>query len=166
MTKDLIVKMTDPEVTPKPLSFKNDAMRKRYQHAKSMAVDAMNLSKIERIEKYSFASLYTGKWGDQSDDSEDIDRRSTEIEIDTRLIGIAGFRQPPGTKKRPIKKKTRKTKKMRDKEKRFHAGRAEGISDDLSWDANFECLKCSQEVKFSKSFVKNHLRRHRYPVIN
>ena len=70
MTKDLIVKMTDPEVTPKPLTFKNDAMRKRYQHAKSMAVDAMNLSKIERIEKYSFASLYTGKWGDKSDDSE------------------------------------------------------------------------------------------------
>ena len=32
-----------------------------------------------RLEKYSFASLYTGKWGDASDDSEDLDRRTPHV---------------------------------------------------------------------------------------
>ena len=160
MNKDLILNMLDPEEPPKPLVFKNDTIKKRYQFAKSMAVDAVNLPKIERIEKYSFASLYAGKWGDKSDDSEDLDRRYTEIDIDTRLIGIAGFKQPPGTKKKPVQKNVkRKTKKT--KEKRFQGGRAEGSVDDFSWDTNFQCLKCSQEVKFSRNFVKNHLRKHR-----
>ena len=76
MEKDLVAKMTDPEQPPKVPVFKNEAMKKRYQHAKSMLLDAFSLHKIERLEKYSFASLYTGKWGDVSDDSEDMDRET------------------------------------------------------------------------------------------
>lgn len=34
---------------------------------------------INRIEKYSFVSLFTGKWGELSDDSEDEDRRTPQI---------------------------------------------------------------------------------------
>ena len=59
MDKNLIVKMNDPQEPPKPPVFKNDTIKKRYSHATSMAIDAVNLSKIERIDKYSFASLYT-----------------------------------------------------------------------------------------------------------
>eukprot|EP00090_Calanus_glacialis_P007449 TRINITY_DN15878_c0_g1_i2.p1 TRINITY_DN15878_c0_g1~~TRINITY_DN15878_c0_g1_i2.p1 ORF type:complete len:603 (-),score=178.26 TRINITY_DN15878_c0_g1_i2:5-1813(-) len=160
MNKDLVLKMLDPEEPPKTPVFKKGTMKKRYQYAKSMAVDAVNLPKIERIEKYSFASLYAGKWGDKSDNSDDLDRRSTEIDIDTRLIGIAGFKQPPGTKKKQVQRKI-KSKTKKTKEKRFQGGRPEGSSDDFSWETNFQCLKCSQEVKFSRNFVKNHLRKHR-----
>ena len=74
-----MAKMTDPEQPPKPPVFKTDAIKKRYQHAKSMLLDAFSLHKIERLEKYSFASLYTGKWGDVSDDSEDLDSRTPHI---------------------------------------------------------------------------------------
>jgi len=160
MNKDLVMKMLDPEEPPKPPIFKNDNIKKRYQHAKSMAVDSVNLPRIERIEKYSFASLYTGKWGDKSDNSEDLDRRSTEIDIDTRLIGIAGFQQPPGMKKKPAQRKI-KRKIKKTKEKRFQGGKPEANVEDYSWETNFQCLKCSQEVKFSRNFVKNHLRKHR-----
>ena len=34
---------------------------------------------INRIEKYSFVSLFTGKWGELSDDSEDEDRITPQI---------------------------------------------------------------------------------------
>ena len=34
---------------------------------------------INRIEKYSFVSLFTGKWGELSDDSEEEDRRTPQI---------------------------------------------------------------------------------------
>ena len=49
MNKDLIVNMLDPEEPPKPPVFKNNNIKKRYHHAKSMAMDAVNLPKIERI---------------------------------------------------------------------------------------------------------------------
>ena len=96
----------------------------------------------------------------QSDDSEDVERRSRVIEIDPRLIGVASFRQPPSTKKNSspisIKRRSRKTKV-----KRFQGGKPEGSSKDMSWESNFICLKCNQEVKYSREFVKNHLRKHR-----
>ena len=34
---------------------------------------------INRIEKYSFVSLFTGKWGELTDDSEEEDRRTPQI---------------------------------------------------------------------------------------
>ena len=144
MKKEMVMNMLDPEEPPKPPIFKNENIKKRYQHAKSMAVDAVNLPKIERIEKYSFASLFTGKWGEWSDESEDL-----EIEIDTRLIGIAGLKAPIATKKLQTKKKIRKKPKTSPK-------------DDDKSGTNFHCLKCSQQVKSSRKFVANHLRKHRY----
>ena len=36
---------------------------------------------LTRIEKYSFVSLFTGKWGDLSDDSDDQDRRTPQIGV-------------------------------------------------------------------------------------
>ena len=53
--------MLDPEEPPNPPMFKNDNIKKRYQHAKSMAVDAVNLPKIERIEKYSYIFVKESK---------------------------------------------------------------------------------------------------------
>ena len=143
MKKDMVMKMLDPEEPPKPPIFKNENIKKRYQHAKSMAVDAVNLPKIERIEKYSFASLFTGKWGEWTDDSEDL-----EIEIDTRLIGIAGLKPPIAAKKRQVHKKIRKKPKTSPEDDKLKT--------------NFHCLKCSQQVQCSRIFVANHLRKHRY----
>ena len=48
MEKELVAKMTDPEQPPKPPVFKSDAIKKRYQHAKSMLLDAFSLPTIER----------------------------------------------------------------------------------------------------------------------
>ena len=39
-----------------------------------------------RIEKYSFVSLFTGKWGELSDDSEDEDRRTPQIGDNLELL--------------------------------------------------------------------------------
>ena len=144
MKKDMVMNMLDPEEPPKPPIFKNENIKKRYQHAKSMAVDAVNLPKIERIEKYSFASLFTGKWGEWSDESED-----NEMEIDTRLIGIPGLKPPIQTKKLQNQKKIRKKSKT-------------SPEDDDKSETNFYCLKCSHHVKSSRKFVANHLRKHKY----
>ena len=48
MEKELVAKMTDPEQPPKPPVFKSEAIKKRYQHAKSMLLDAFSLPTIER----------------------------------------------------------------------------------------------------------------------
>ena len=61
MKKELVKKMLDPEDPPKVPVFKDDNIKKRYIQAKSMAVDALGLSTIERIEKYSFVSLYINR---------------------------------------------------------------------------------------------------------
>lgn len=48
MEKDFIMKLSDAELPPKVPVYKNDAVKKRYLYAKSMAVDAVQLSMIER----------------------------------------------------------------------------------------------------------------------
>ena len=48
IVEELVAKMTDPEQPPKPPVFKSDAIKKRYQHAKSMLLDAFSLPTIER----------------------------------------------------------------------------------------------------------------------
>ena len=139
-----------------------------------------NLS-INRIEKYSFVSLFTGKWGELSDDSEEEDRRTPQIgemfvfiefvtlftnfsDIDTRLLGIVDFQQPPSAKKTPEPRKVkRKFKKV--KERRFHCRRSDSVvSPEFSAESNFVCLKCSAETKLSRTFAENHLRKHRLVI--
>ena len=84
--KDLVIKMLDTEEPPKPPFFKSDSINKRYLHAKDMAMDALNLPLIERIEKYSFASLYTGKWGELADNTKDLDiERTSKRQAQTNL---------------------------------------------------------------------------------
>ena len=125
-------------------------------------------------------SLFTGKWGGLSDDSEDEDRRTPQIgdtlefidvdvhtiisDIDTRLLGIVDFQQPTPTKKTPEPKKVRrKIKKV--KEKRFRCKRSDSVvSPEFSAETNFVCLKCSAETKLSRTFAENHLRKHRLVV--
>ena len=44
-----MMKLSDPESPPKnPPIFKSEAVKKRYSHAKAMALDAASLPKIER----------------------------------------------------------------------------------------------------------------------
>ena len=50
MDRDMVQKLTDPAAPPKaPPVFKNDGIKKRYQHARAMAEDAVSLPLIERI---------------------------------------------------------------------------------------------------------------------
>lgn len=50
MEKDSVMKLSDAESPPKnPPVFKSEAVKKRYSHAKSMALDAIGLPKIERL---------------------------------------------------------------------------------------------------------------------
>ena len=50
MEKDSVMKMSDAGNPPKnPPIFKSEAVKKRYSHAKSMALDALSLPKIERF---------------------------------------------------------------------------------------------------------------------
>ena len=161
--KDQVTKLVDVEEPPKAQQiFKNDAIKKRFQQAKQMAVDALSLPRIERIEKYSFASLYTGRWGDLSEEGEeDIDRRVMEVDVDARLVGVGDFRQPIPVKKKPEPRKIKRKKKIM-KEKRFLNSSKED-NEELGWEMeqNFQCLRCTQDVKFSRNFVANHLRKHR-----
>ena len=160
--RDNLSKLAVVEEPPKnPQNFKNDAIRKRYQLAKEMAKDALSLPRIERIEKYSFVSLFTGKWGDLSEEEEDIERRSMEIDVDTRLVGVADFKQPDTPiKKKPVPRKLKRKKKV-PKEKRFLNSNTE--NQDVGWEdeQDFHCLRCQKDVRFSQNFVLNHLRRHR-----
>ena len=59
MEKDSVMKLSDAESPPKnPPLFKSEAVKKRYSHAKSMALDAISLPKIERlIESFNFDVL-------------------------------------------------------------------------------------------------------------
>ena len=67
------------------------------------------------------------------------------------LLGIDELKQTPTTRKSPEPKKT-KRKVMKCKERRFRSS----ISDQM-----FTCLKCSDNIKLSRSMVQNHLRKHR-----
>ena len=160
--RDNLSKLAVVEEPPKnPQNFKNDAIKKRYQLAKEMAKDALSLPRIERIEKYSFVSLFTGKWGDLSEEEEDFERRNMEIDVDARLVGVSDFRQPDTpVKKKPAPRKLKRKKKI-IKEKRFLNSNTE--KQDLGWeeDRDFHCLRCQKDVRFSQNFVSNHLRRHR-----
>ena len=71
--RELVEKMTSTSNPPKNLAMrKNSASQKgRMVHAITMATDALSLSLEERLKKYSFASLFKGKWGDYSDVSSD-----------------------------------------------------------------------------------------------
>ena len=146
------MKMVDPEQPPNPPIFKNENIKKRYQHAKSMAVDAVNLPKIERIEKYSFASLYTGKWGERvdTDDSDDL-----ETDIDTRLIGI------PSIKQHAIAKKKSGQRKLKNKDKKTENIETDD-EDSYGCSDSFHCLMCLKKLRFSRKLVENHLKKHRY----
>ena len=149
MNKDMVMKMVDPEQPPNPPIFKNENIKKRYQHAKSMAVDAVNLPKIERIEKYSFASLYTGKWGERidTDDSDDL-----ETDIDTRLIGISSIKQQAKTKKKSDQKRIKQ--KIRNNKGKQVERLQTDVDDSYLWTEGFHCLVCSKKVKFSKRWWK------------
>ena len=85
-------------------------------------------------------------------------------DIDTRLLGIVDFQQPPSAKKTPEPRKVkRKFKKV--KERRFHCKRSDSVvSPEFSAESNFVCLKCSAETKLSRTFAENHLRKHRLVV--
>ena len=50
MVKDSVMKLSDAECPSKnPPIFKSEAVKKRYSHAKAMALDAASLPKIERL---------------------------------------------------------------------------------------------------------------------
>ena len=150
----MVTKMIDPEEPPKPPTFKTENIKKRYKHAKSMAEDALKLPTIERIEKYSFASLFTGEWGERVD-TDDSEVDADNQEVDPRLIGISGIKQH--SKNLKMKNRKAKTKKLQQENKLEQGSRND---DDIS-EGRFHCLVCTKELKNARGIVANHLRKHR-----
>ena len=70
---ELVEKMTSPVKQPTNLGVKKNSssMKARLKNALEMATDCRNLPLKERLKKYSFASLFKGKWGEYSDVSSD-----------------------------------------------------------------------------------------------
>ena len=103
---------------------------------------------MERIDKYSFAALYEGKWGDGSDDSDDLERRSTEDVIDPRLVGLESIPQTVPPKKKKVTVKQVKKRGGGSAGSRLKQGRKSlDVADDYSWEKDFECLKCGSKVE-------------------
>ena len=67
--KELVEKMTTVQTPPKNLAVRknNASQKRRLVDAITMATQALGLSLESRLKKYSFASLFNGKWGDYSD---------------------------------------------------------------------------------------------------
>ena len=63
-----LVKMEDAKKPPKDV--RNPKLKTRWNKATNMAVQCLSLDREKRIEKYSFAALYDGKWGHYSDDED------------------------------------------------------------------------------------------------
>ena len=70
-----VQKMTIPIQQPSSSGMKS-SMKGRFKKAVEMADDCMNLTLKERLTKYSFASLFKGKWGEYSDISSEEEDES------------------------------------------------------------------------------------------
>ena len=83
-------------------------------------------------------------------------------DIDARLVGIADFQQPPSCKKAPEPKRVkRRVKKLKEKRFQCKKGANESCTSPEFSAETFHCLKCSANIKLSRTFVENHLRKHR-----
>ena len=73
--------MTNPVEPPKSLkALKTGPLKNRLNKAIQMSEDAKKMHKENRLEKYSFATLFKGKWGVHADsDDEDDNRERKEV---------------------------------------------------------------------------------------
>ena len=67
-----ILNMESP-VQVRKCSIKKGSIKKRLMNAVKMAKEAKIMTPEERLDKYSFAALFKGKWGDYSDIDSDED---------------------------------------------------------------------------------------------
>jgi len=72
---ELIMKITLP-IDPPKNNIKSRETKVRLVNAVQMATNAKMMSREERLEKYSFAALFNGKWGIYSDIESDTEERS------------------------------------------------------------------------------------------
>jgi len=72
---DVIIKITMPIHPPKN-TIKSREVKAKLANAVQMATDAKTMSREERLEKYSFAALFKGKWGIYSDIESDTEDNS------------------------------------------------------------------------------------------
>ena len=71
-----LVKMEDAKKPPKEVRVAK--LKTRWNKATNMAVQCSMLEREKRIEKYSFAALFNGKWGHYSDDEEEEQSKSSK----------------------------------------------------------------------------------------
>ena len=140
---ELVEKMTSPTKPPKKLGVKKNStsMKSRLKKALEMASDCKNLPLKERLQKYSFASLFKGKWGEYSDISED--------------------EEESGNKK--------KTKTSRSKSRSSSLDKRDPTAakqNNLSFLETFQCEKCTEEVIYTKYPVVKHLKKHKMDMRN
>ena len=72
-----LAKMED--VTKPPKVYTNPKLKKRWGKASNMASECLALTCEDRIEKYSFAALFDGKWGYYPEDEDSRSKKSKKI---------------------------------------------------------------------------------------
>ena len=149
---ELVEKMSSPVKPPKNLAVKKNtnSMKARFSKATEMAKDCINLTRKERLEKYSFASLFKGKWADYSDISSDDDTsKPNEEKVSQKSRTSKRSRSNTDSNKRPKKEDVMKN------------GDGRRGSNDSSFLETFECAKCSEKMVYTKFPVQKHLKKHR-----
>ena len=96
-----------------------------------MAIDAIALSQIERIEKYSFASLFTGDWLLNSDDEGKREKGSNQS------------------------KSTHEDVLLESQENELDSDTFVSEND------SFKCLICQENVTMTRTCVGKHLEKHK-----
>ena len=129
-------KLTTPiqQPTGSGSSMKSSSMKSRFKKALVKVNDCMNISLKERLQKYSFASLFKGKWGEYSDISSD-----EEDGEDT---------------------KTTQTPK-KSKERSSSQDMQTPVKDGINSLDTFECEKCTEKLIYTKYPVVKHLKKHK-----
>ena len=78
-----ILRMSLPVEPPKSLkALKTGPLKNRLSKAINMAEQAKMMRKEERLEKYSFATLFKGKWGLHPDTDSDEDEDTLDGEME------------------------------------------------------------------------------------
>ena len=77
-----VQKMSTPIQQPNSGGVMKNSMKSRFKKALEMAHDCIGITLRERLKKYSFASLFKGKWGEYSDisseDEEETDKKKNK----------------------------------------------------------------------------------------
>ena len=138
--------MEDIKQPPKGSSNMRPGLKLKWKKILSMAVDCAELGREERLEKYSFAALYDGKWGYYDENTKVVKEKSKIVLVNEEIEDI-------------------------EKEPEVLKGKEWKPSDLLNlWNNNsivqkvniedWSCDICSKYFPYVQNIVKDHLKFH------